>query len=239
MLRLDDLQMNGLKLYQDSDYFCFGTDAVLLANFARVKRDGLVCDLGSGNGIIPLIMSQRTKASKIYGIEIQKEQAELFSKSVMLNSLSDRIFPVLGDMRQVDKLFDRASFDCVVSNPPYKEVGGGIKNLSGSMTISRHEIHCGIEDVFRAADYLLKPAGNFYMIHRPERLCDIMMFARQFKIEPKRIRLVLPKSESRPSMVLFEGKKGANPKLIMEKPLVLLNKDGSETDELKAIYGRN
>lgn len=236
--RIDDLQLNGLRLIQNKEGFCFGVDAVLLANFPDVKDNAEIVDLGTGTGIIPIILSGKTGAKKIIGLEIQKDMAEMAQRSVKLNSLEDRVTIMEGDIKNSVSLLGRGKYDVVVSNPPYMNSGGGLVNPKDTKAISRHEILCTLEDVIAAGTALLKPAGQFAMVHRPERIVDILCLMRQYKLEPKYLRLVHPYPDKKANMILVKGVKGGRAHLKMLPPLYVFNKDGQYTEEIDNIYGR-
>ncbi|MBQ9549514.1 MAG: tRNA1(Val) (adenine(37)-N6)-methyltransferase [Lachnospiraceae bacterium] len=235
--RFDDLQRNGYEIIQDPERFCFGMDAVLLSGFATVKKGGTLIDLGTGTGILPILLSAKTEGRHFTGLEIQPESVDMARRSVIHNRLEDRIDIVEGDIREARSLFSAASFDTVVSNPPYMIRGSGIVNPEAPKAIARHEILCTLQDVISAASYLLKPGGALFMVHRPCRLPDIFEEMRRNKLEPKRMRLVYPGSGKAPDMVLLEGRKGGNPELKCEKPLIIFGEDGKYTSEITEVYG--
>jgi tRNA1Val (adenine37-N6)-methyltransferase len=235
--RLDDLQRNGYKIIQDPERFCFGMDAVLLSGFASAPEGGRVLDLGTGTGIIPILMAAKTKAASLTGLEIQEESADMAGRSVLLNDLQDRVTIVQGDIKEAGQLFDAASFDVVTSNPPYMIGGHGLKNPEGPKAIARHEVLCDLEDVVKAAAKLLKSGGKFYMVHRPFRLSEIMVVMHQYKVEPKRMQLVYPYADKEPTMVLIEGARGGRPRLTVEKPLIIYEAPGKYTQDIYDIYG--
>lgn len=235
--RIDDLQRNNYKIIQNPNRFCFGMDAVLLSGFARAQEGDKVLDLGTGTGIIPLLMEAKTKAAHLTGLEIQAESADMASRSVMLNGLSDKIEIVTGDIKEAVRLFGAASFDVVTCNPPYMTEHHGLQNEQTPMAIARHELFCTLEDVICQSAKLLKPGGNFFMVHRPFRLAEIMVLMRQYKLEPKRMQLVYPYVDKEPNMVLIEGKRGAKPRMTVEKPLIVYKEPGVYTDEIFDIYG--
>lgn len=187
--RIDDLQRNHYKIIQDSDRFCFGMDAVLLSGFARAKEGDRVLDLGTGTGIIPILMEAKTCAAHLSGLEIQPDSADMARRSVKLNGLEEKIEIVTGDIKEAVSLFGPASFDVVTCNPPYMTEHHGLTNPGVPKAIARHELLCTLEDVISQAGRLLKPGGNLYMVHRPFRLADIFVLLRQYKIEPKRMKL--------------------------------------------------
>jgi Predicted O-methyltransferase len=236
--RVDDLQLHGLKLIQNTEKFCFGVDAVLLSDFADVKRNSKVLDIGTGTGIIPILLAGKTKAEKLVGLEIQEEMAEMAARSVLLNNLTDRLEIIHGDIRKYREYFGKSSFDVVVSNPPYTNKGCGLVNPHDSKAISRHELLCSLEDVVSAAAALLVPGGQLAMVHRPERLADIICSMRNNGIEPKYLRLVHPKPGKKPNMLLIKGSRGGNPELRIMEPMYVYNSDGTYSDEINKIYGR-
>lgn len=238
MERIDDLQRNGYRIIQDPDRFCFGIDAVLLSDFAKAKMGDKVIDLGTGTGIIPILMEARyPEANQYIGLEIQKESAEMATRSVALNGLEKKITIVNGDIKEITSLFPKASFEVVTSNPPYMIDHHGLQNEDSEMAIARHEIKCSLEDVVVAAKNMLKPRGRFYMVHRPFRLAEIFYCMKNNGLEPKRMRLVHPYVDKEPNMVLIEAVRGGKPRLTIEKPLVVYEKSGVYTKEIYEIYG--
>ena len=235
--RIDDLQRNGYRIIQSPKKFCFGMDAVLLSGFARVKEGGNVLDLGTGTGIIPILLSAKTEAKHLTGLEIQEESADMARRSVMLNSLEEKITIVTGDIKEAGNLFDAASFDAVTSNPPYMTGKHGLTNPEDAKAIARHEILCTLEDVISKAAYLLRPGGNFFMVHRPFRLAEIMTLLQQYKLEPKRMQLVYPYVDKEPNMVLIEANRGGRPRMRVEKPLIIYKEPGVYMPEIYDIYG--
>ncbi len=235
--RLDDLQRNDLRIIQDPDRFCFGMDAVLLSGFAAAPEGGRVLDLGTGTGIIPILMSAKTKASELVGLEIQADSADMAKRSVRLNDLDSKIKIVQGDIKEAGQIFDAASFDVVTSNPPYMIGGHGLQNPDSPKAIARHEVLCDLEDVIKAAARCLKSGGKFYMVHRPFRLAEIMVVMHEYKLEPKRMQLVYPYADKEPTMVLIEGARGGRPRLTVEKPLIIYEAPGRYTPEIYDIYG--
>jgi tRNA1Val (adenine37-N6)-methyltransferase len=236
--RIDDLQLKGLRLIQNTDCFCFGVDAVLLADFADVKKKACVLDIGTGTGIIPILLAGKTKAESITGLEIQVVMAEMAKRSVVLNGLEDRIKIVLGDIKKYSEYFSKSSFDVVVSNPPYTNKGCGLINPQDSKAISRHEILCSLEDIVCSSASLLVTGGQLAMVHRPERLADIICSMRNNGIEPKYLRFVHPKPYKKPNMILIKGNRGGKPELKVQDPLYVYNSDGTYSDEINRIYGR-
>ncbi len=221
--RLDDLHINGLKIIQQTNGFCFGIDAVLLSDYVNVEKNTKIVDLGTGTGILPLLLSAKTKASHITGIEIQPDVAQMAKRSVEYNKLSDKISIIEGDFLKAADWFGSKYFDAVVTNPPYTKVGSGLINPTDSKAISRHEIHCTIESLIFTSSKILKDYGRFFMIHRPERLVDIFYYMREYKIEPKSIRLVHPKPGKPANLVLIYGLKFGKPQVTVEEPLYTVN----------------
>lgn len=234
--RIDDLCRDNLKLIQKPDIFCFGTDAVLLSTFAQAQKGNRVLDLGTGNAVIPILMQAKNPGSIYTGLEIQGESAELAARNVALNSLEEKITIIKGDIKEASKIVGEASFHVVVSNPPYMTKRRGLVNPDSAKAIARHEILCSLEDIVREASRCLKDKGHFYMVHRPARLVEIFEEMRNARLEPKRMRLVYPYADKEANMVLIEGVKYGNQQLIVEKPLIVYNRDGSRTDELLEMY---
>ena len=235
--RIDDLQRNHYRIIQDPGRFCFGMDAVLLSGFARVGEGEKVLDLGTGTGIIPILLEAKTKASHLTGLEIQSESADMARRSVQLNHLEEKIDIVTGDIKEAVSLFGAASFDVVTCNPPYMTEHHGLTNLEEPKAIARHELLCNLEDVISRASKLLKPGGSFFMVHRPFRLVDILVLMRQYRLEPKRMKLVYPFVDKDPNMVLIEACRGGKPRMTVEKPLIVYDEPGKYTDEIYEIYG--
>lgn len=235
--RIDDLQRNGYKIIQDPCRFCFGMDAVLLSGFARADKGDHVIDLGTGTGIIPILMEAKTEASHLIGLEIQEESADMARRSVTLNNLESKIEIVTGDIKQAVELFGKSTMDVVTSNPPYMIGQHGLKNPDSEKAIARHEVLCTLEDVVKATAALLKPGGNFFMVHRPFRLAEIMTCLSNYKLEPKRMRLVYPFVDKEPNMVLIEANRGGRSRLTVEKPLIVYKEQGVYTDEIYEVYG--
>ena len=225
--RLDDLQIGGLELIQDPKKFCFGVDAVFLSDFVRIRPGENVLDLGTGNGIIPVLLSAKTEARHITGLEIQADTAEMARRSVAHNHLEDRIDIVTGDIKEAAELFKPAFFDVITTNPPYMLADHGMRNLDDAKAIARHEVLCSLDDILRESMRLMQDKSRFYMIHRPFRLTEIMIKMHQYKIEPKRIRFVHPYIDKEPAMVLIEGGRGARPRVTVEPPLIIYDRNGT------------
>lgn len=235
--RLDTLQRNGYVIIQNPEKFCFGMDAVLLSGFAKAGKGSRVLDLGTGTGIIPILMEAKTKALHLTGLEIQEESADMARRSVQLNGLTGKIDIVTGDIKEAGRLFPAASFDVITCNPPYMIGQHGLTNPDAPKAIARHELLCTLEDVLRAASILLKPGGHFYMVHRPFRLAEILTGCVQQKLEPKRMQLVYPYVDKEPNMVLLEAVRGGRPRMTVEKPLIVYQAPGVYTPEIYDIYG--
>lgn len=219
--RLDDLQLNGLELIQSPDRFCFGVDAVLLSDFVKVKENETVLDMGTGTGIIPILLTAKTKGKHFTGLEIQKESAQMARRSVAHNHLEDKIDIVTGDIKEAAQIFKPAFFDVITVNPPYMVYQHGLQNPKDAMAIARHEILCSLDDILRESMKLMQDKGRFYMIHRPFRLTEIMIKMNQYKIEPKRLQFVHPYVHKEPTMVLIEGVRGAKSRVRIEPPLIM------------------
>lgn len=235
--RLDELNRNGYKIIQDEKKFCFGMDAVLLSGFASVKEGESVLDLGTGTGIIPILLEAKTKGKHFTGLEIQEESADMAKRSVAYNQLEDKISIVMGDIKEADKIFKAASFDVITSNPPYMTGSHGLVNPDMPKAIARHEVLCTLDDVISQAAKLLRPGGRFFMVHRPFRLSEIMCTLTAHKLEPKRMRLVYPFVDKEPNMVLIEALRGGRPRITVEKPLIVYREPGVYTDEIYDVYG--
>ena len=241
--KVDDLQRGGLRIIQNPALFCFGMDAVLLAAFASEeesvwRRKGLKgLDLGTGTGIIPVLMSDRTRAEHLTGLEIQQGSADMAERSVLLNHLEDRISIVRGDIREADRIFAAASFDFVTCNPPYIIGSHGLQNPQSPKAIARHEVLCSFSDIVRVTAALLKPGGHFYLIHRPFRLAEIIQSLCGAGLEPKRMRLVYPYIDREPNMVLLDCVRGGRSRLKIQPPLIVYREPGSYTEEIYEIYG--
>lgn len=235
--RIDDLQRNGYQIIQKKKGFCFGMDAVLLSGFARVGEGERVLDLGTGTGIIPILLEAKTRGLHFTGLEIQEEMAEMAARSAALNGLEERVEIVQGDIKEASRLFGKASFDVVTSNPPYMNDNHGLKNPDLPKAIARHEVLCTLEDVVREAALLLKPGGRFYMVHRPHRLAEIIAVLKAHKLEPKRMKLVHPFVDKEANMVLLEAVRGGRSMMKVEAPIIVYQAPGVYTEEIYTIYG--
>ncbi len=240
--RIDDLQIGGLKIIQNTKKFCFGMDAVLLANFAAldiVERDERILDLGTGTGIIPLLVWGKTLSKEIVGLEIQEDMVRMAKRSVHLNQLQDRIKIVEGDIISPPSEILPNYYDVIITNPPYMEDKGGLINPTAAKAISRHEILCSLEDIIKTTKKYLRSRGKFFMIHRSHRLVDILSLLRCYNIEPKKIRFVHPAYGKAPNLILIQAIKGGKPHLKIEKPLYVYKEEGDYTQEIYDIYQWN
>ena len=239
MIKTDTLK-NGYKILQDSERFQFGIDAVLLADYASksLKEKESVIDLGTGTGIIPLLMVNKCKTAAFTGLEVQKESSDMAARSVAMNGLEGQIQIVHGDLKEAGSLFPRHSFNVVTCNPPYMIDAHGRSNEQDALNIARHEVLCTLEDIVTAADYLLASHGSFFMIHRPFRLPEIFSSLEKHKMEMKRMRLIYPFADKEPNMVLIEARKNAKRRLTIEPPLIVRNDDGEYTIEVQDIYNK-
>ena len=237
--RIDDLEFKNLKIIQNKNGFCFGMDSVLLSDFAKnIKKDTKVLDLGTGTGIIPILLCGKTELKKIIGVEIQEEVAEMAKRSIILNNLEERFEIINKNILELNTIYENQTFDVIVTNPPYKKKNTGIINENEKKIISRHEITAELEDFIRVSKDLLKDKGELYMVHRPERLVDIISLMRKYKIEPKILRFVCPNEEKEPNLILIKGVKNAKPFLKIEKNLIVYNKNGQYTEEILKIYNK-
>ena len=237
MERLDELHRNGYYIIQNPSQFCFGMDAVLLSGFATVKPGERMIDLGTGTGIIPILLEAKTKGEHFTGLEIQEESADMARRSVIINMLESKIDIVTGDIKDASKIFGASSFDVITTNPPYMIGNHGISSAGEAKAIARHEVLCTLDDILRESAKLLKPKGRFYMVHRPFRLAEILSKMVAYKIEPKRMKLVYPFVDKEPNMVLLEGLMNGNSRMTVEKPLIVYKEPGVYTEEIYDIYG--
>ena len=234
--RIDDLQRKGYKIIQNTEKFCFGMDAVLLSGFTTVKPGELVLDMGTGTGIIPILLEAKTEGKHFTGLEIQAESADMARRSVALNNLAEKIDIVNGDIKEASKIFGKNVMNVVTVNPPYMNDLHGIKNPDMPKAIARHEVLCTLEDVVREASAVLKQNGRFYMVHRPHRLVEIITMMTKYKLEPKRMRLVHPYKDKEANMVLIEGLKGGKSMIKVESPIVVYESENVYTEQLLKLY---
>lgn len=237
--RIDDLEFKNLKIIQNKNEFCFGMDSVLLSDFAKeIKSKSKILDLGTGTGILPILLSGKTEDTMLYGIEIQEKMANMAKKSVALNKLEKRITIINEDIKNLENIFEKNTFDVIITNPPYKKINSGMINENEGKLISRHEIKCDLEDIIISSKKMLKDKGSLYMVHRPERLADICELLRKYKIEPKIIRFVYPKIYEQANLILIKAVNNANKFLKIEKPLIVYKEDGKYSDEILKIYNK-
>lgn len=234
--RLDDLGRKGYRIIQNPATFCFGIDAVLLTGFAKIKSGAKVLDMGTGTGIIPILLEAKTEAEHLTGLEIQEESADMARRSVSLNDLDTKIDIVNGDIKEASAIFGKGVFDVVTCNPPYMIGEHGLTGGNNRKTIARHEVLCTFDDVAREAAAVLKPGGTFYLVHRPFRLVELFLTMSKYHLEPKRMKLVHPFVDKEPNMVLIEAKKGGNSRIAVESPLIVYKEPGVYTDEIYDIY---
>ena len=237
--RIDDLELKGLKIIQNKEGFCFGIDSVLLSDFVKnIKNNSLVLDLGTGTGIIPILLCGKTNLKKVIGVEVQEKIAEMAKRSIKLNNLEARFQVINENILNLNKIYKKQTFDVVVTNPPYKKKNSGIINENHEKLISRHEIEADLADFIKVSKDLLKDKGEFYMVHRPERLVDILSIMRKEKLEPKVLRMVYSNKNKEPKLVLIKGIKNAKPFLKVEKNLYIYDENGNYTDEILEIYNK-
>ena len=235
--RLDDLQIKGYRILQKKEGFCFGMDAVLLSSFAKVKRGKKVLDLGTGTGIIPILMEAKTAGGHFTGLEIQSEYVQMARRSVRMNGQQDKISIVEGDIKSAVEIFGQDSLDVVTSNPPYMVDQHGKQNENEAKAIARHERLCTLEDIIIQTKKLLKQGGSFFMVHRTYRLAEVTYLMVREGLEPKRIRMVHPYVNKEPNIFLIEGLKGGKPRIQVEPPLIVYKEPNVYQDEIYDIYG--
>ena len=237
--RIDNLEFNNLKIIQNKKRFCFGIDSVLISNFVKgVKDDAKILDLGSGTGIISILLAGKKCLKNITGVEIQKEVAEMSQRSIELNNLQRNIKIINDDIKNLNKYFKKCEIDAIVTNPPYQKNKTGLKNEDEYKLTSRHEVKCNLEDIIKVSSELLKDKGKFFMVHRAERIADIMFLLKKYKMEPKELQIVCSNKNTKPKLVLIEAVKNANEFLKVNNILYVYNDDGNYTDEILKIYGK-
>lgn len=238
--RIDDLKLKNLKIVQRKNGFCFGIDSVLLSDFAKkIKKDAVVMDLGTGTGVIPILLCAKTNLQKVVGVELQKKVYEMARKSIVLNKLQDKFEIVNEDILNLTKMYEKNSFDVIVTNPPYKKRDTGLLNDKSEKAISRHEMTATLEDFISVSNDLLKDKGELYMVNRPERLADVLTLMQKYNIEPKVLRFVYSKIYEPPKLILVKGIKNANEFLKVEKNLYIYNEAGEYTEEINEIYNKS
>ncbi len=225
--RVDDLQLNGLSVIQNPKAFCFGIDAVLLANFAKVKKGETVLDLGTGTAVIPILLTAKTQGKRFLGLEIQEESVEMARRSVLLNGLENKVSIIHGDIKEMPTLFGLSSIDVITTNPPYMKAGNGLLCEGNSAkTIARHEVLCSLKDIISGSAKVLCPNGRLYMVHRPSRLVEIINELSANGLETKTLRFVHPYADKEANMVLIEAVKGGNSMVKVLEPLVVYERQG-------------
>ncbi|WZL81559.1 tRNA1(Val) (adenine(37)-N6)-methyltransferase [Vallitaleaceae bacterium 9-2] len=236
--RVDDLHIQNYRIIQNKEGFCFGMDAVLLSDFAKVKEAETVLDMGTGTGIIPILLEAKTKGKTYMGLEIQEEFVDMARRSVQMNGQADKVTILHGDIKEAAQLFPLSTFDVITSNPPYMNSGKGLMNPSSAKAIARHEVLCSLEDVIYNASKLLRVGGRFYMVHRPQRLMEIFATLKKYRLEPKQIRMVHSYAHKEATMVLIEAIRGGNPLLKVHPPLIIYSDKNQYSSEIYKIYGK-
>ena len=237
--RIDDLEINNLKIIQKKDGFCFGIDSVLLSDFAKdIRNNAKVIDLGTGTGILPILLCAKTNLSQIIGIEIQKEIAEMAERSCKINNLQEKFKVINSDINCLAGKISFNEFDSVIMNPPYMKLNTGKINVNEKKLISRHEITASLEDFINISYKLLKDKGSLYIVHRPNRLTDVCSLLRKYKLEPRLLRFVYPKEHAEANLFLIKAIKNGGSFLKIDKPLYVYKKNGEYTDEILKIYNK-
>ena len=237
--RIDELEINNLKIIQKKDGFCFGIDSVLLSDFAKdIRNNAKVIDLGTGTGILPILLCAKTNLSQIIGIEIQKEIAEMAERSCKLNNLQEKFKVINSDINCLTGKISFNEFDSVIMNPPYMKLNTGKINVNEKKLISRHEITASLEDFINISYKLLKDKGSLYIVHRPNRLTDVCSLLRKYKLEPRLLRFIYPKEHAEANLFLIKAIKNGGSFLKIDKPLYVYKKNGEYTDEILKIYNK-
>lgn len=236
--RIDDLNLDGLQIIQNKNHFCFGTDAVLLASYADIKPNMQVLDLCTGNGIIPILLAAKTKAAHITGIEFFEEHVQMAKRSVLLNGLQEKVDFLTGDIKEIKRLVSCGSFDYVTVNPPYKPIQSGFQNRNDFKTAARHEVLCTLEDVIKAARFALRSGGKLAMVHRADRLAEVICFMHENHIEPKKLTMVSARKEEKSKLILLEGISDGKPGMTITAPLFLYGENGNVTKPFREMYGK-
>lgn len=236
MHNIDELWPGGPKYMQRPGVFKLGSDSVLLAAFAKLARVKTVCDLGSGGGVLPVLLEAYKPGLDIDGLEIDPAAVELSRENVALNGMEEHISIINGDMREHRKYLEAGKYDLVVSNPPYFPAGSGYE--SDTLPTARGEAECSLEDVCRAAAYAVRWGGSFAIVHRPERLSELCCTLTACGLEPKRLRMTQYKPGAAPNLVLIEARRGGKPGLIIEPSLIMTDEAGGESEEIRRIYRR-
>ena len=245
MERIDDLNLNGKKIIQDTDLFLFGMDSVLLANKVKgTNKDTVVIDLGTGSAVMPVIIAEKNNVGKIIGVELQQKMYDLAVKNVEYNKLQGKVSVLKENLKNVDSIrkyviecTGKDKVDIVISNPPYKKLGTGSKNEVDEKYIARHEVECELEDIFKTASKLLKFKGKLYLVHKPERMADLISLAKKYNLEPKEMQFLQPTITKKPSIVLMEYILGGGNECIVLPNLIEYDESGNCTKEILDIYG--
>ncbi|TDX51303.1 tRNA1(Val) (adenine(37)-N6)-methyltransferase [Orenia marismortui] len=234
--RLDDLLIDNLKLIQNPNYFCFSLDAVLLSDFIRPRNNSRVLDIGTGNGIIPHLIEPKYKVKEVIGIDIQKQVIDMAKRSSVYNNLQNKLTFINLDLKDALKEFGTESFDYIVSNPPYMKRGSGKVNPENSLAIARHEIFCELEDIIKVSSQLLKYKAKVAYVYRTQRLAELLSLLEKYNLSAKRMRLIYPQLDKKSNLVLIEAIKGGGVGLDVLSPLIVYNKAGDYSEEVKKIY---
>lgn len=235
---IDDLEFKDLRIIQNKKWFKYGIDSVLLSDFAKIKKNAKVLDIGTGTGIISILLSKKTDCKELIGIEVQSDVADMAQRSVELNHLENKVKIINDNILNIEKYFPKEYFDSIVTNPPYQKNNSGLKNENEKQLVARHEVLCSLEDIIQKSFQMLRDNGNFYMVHRPERLVDILFLMRKYRLEPKEIRFVHSKAKEKPVLVLIKGVKYSGKFLKVLEPLIVYEDTGEYTDEIYKIYNK-
>lgn len=227
MEKIEDLGIKGYRIIQEKEGFCFGSDAVLLSKFAKVKKGSRGLDLCTGTGVIPVLTYALYGPAAIDAVEIIPRVADMAARTMELNGLSEIIRVKNADLKDAPEIYGSRVFDFVTCNPPYMNSGGGIVNPKDELAVSRHEILCTLDGVVRSAAKCLKQTGRLFMVHRADRLCDVVCAMRKYKIEPKRLAVVYPNSAGAANLILIEGLMNGRPQLKLEKPVFMYDDAGN------------
>jgi len=236
--RIDDIGFSGYRLIQNPKWFCYGVDAVLIADFASGAKGRRVVDLGTGTGIIPLVMMHKCSPEHIYGVEVQPEVADMAERTVAMNGLQDRISIVNENVKDAAEVIGPGTVDVVVTNPPYVEAGGGIHSGNIHKAVARHEIEGTLEDFIGCAFKLLKESGDLYMINRPSRLVDTVDLCRKYRLEPKELQFIQPAEGKKPNIFMIHCVKYGRPELKFMDPVCVYDEQRSYTSQIMDIYER-
>ena len=237
--RIDDLEIENLKIIQRKDGFCFGIDSVILSDFAKnIKNGSNVLDLGTGTGILGFLLIAKTELKKVIGVEVQTEIADMALRSIKMNNLEDKFEIINSNIKDLDKKLKLDNYDAIVTNPPYKKLNSGAINENKIKLISRHEVEANLSDFIKISFKLLKDKGSLFMVHRAERLVDILSEMRAYKMEPKRIKFVYSYKDSDCKLVLIEAIKNGKSFVKIESPLYVYNEDKTYTEQVLKIYNK-